>query len=325
MLKIEGLKTYFYTYKGVIKAVDGVDLEIGKGEIFGLVGESGCGKSTVALSIVRLVSWPPGKIVDGRIIFEGEDLLRKTDEEVRRIRGSKISMIFQEPTTSLNPVLTIGDQIAEAIMLHQNTDRETAKWRTLETLNKVRIADPKRVSKEYPHELSGGMMQRAMIAIALSCNPRLLIADEPTTSLDVTIGFEILQLIKELVNSIGASVMLITHDLGIVAEACDKVAVMYAGHMVEKSDVKRLFENPRHPYTQGLLASLPSKSGLAGEKKRLLHVIKGSVPDLINPPQGCRFHPRCESAKELCKKNKPHLLEIEQGHYVSCLMCNGEG
>ncbi len=320
MLKIEGLKTYFYTYKGLIKAVDGVDLEIGKGEIFGLVGESGCGKSTVALSTIRLVSWPPGKIVDGRILFEGEDLLQKTDEEIRRIRGSKISMIFQEPTTSLNPVLTIGDQIAEAIVLHQNADKDTAKRKTLEMLNKVRIADPKRVFRQYPHELSGGMMQRAMIAIALSCNPRLLIADEPTTSLDVTIGFEILQLIKELVNSIGASVMLITHDLGIVAEICDKVAVMYAGHVVEKSDVKRLFENPRHPYTKGLLASLPSRSGLLEEKKSLLHVIRGSVPDLINPPQGCRFHPRCESVKEACTKGKPRLLEVERGHYIACHM-----
>ena len=322
MLKIEGLKTYFYTYKGLIKAVDSVDLEIGRGEIFGLVGESGSGKSTVALSTIRLVTWPPGKIVDGRILFQGDDLLLKTDEEMRRIRGSEISMIFQEPTTSLNPVFTIGDQIAEVIMLHQNAGKDTAKSKTLEMLNEVGIADPKRVFGEYPHELSGGMMQRAMIATALSCKPRLLIADEPTTSLDVTIGFQILQLIKELVSSIGASVMLITHDLGIVAETCDKVAVMYAGQVVEKCDVKRLFENPMHPYTQGLLSSLPGKSGLLEGKKSILNVIKGAVPDLISPPQGCRFHPRCELAKESCTKDNPRLHEIEPGHFVACLTCN---
>jgi len=322
VLKIEGLKTYFYTYKGLIKAVDSVDLEIGRGEIFGLVGESGSGKSTVALSTIRLVTWPPGKIVDGRILFQGDDLLLKTDEEMRRIRGSEISMIFQEPTTSLNPVFTIGDQIAEVIMLHQNAGKDTAKSKTLEMLNEVGIADPKRVFGEYPHELSGGMMQRAMIATALSCKPRLLIADEPTTSLDVTIGFQILQLIKELVSTIGASVMLITHDLGIVAETCDKVAVMYAGQVVEKGDVKRLFENPMHPYTKGLLSSLPGKSGLLEGKKSILSVIKGSVPDLISPPQGCRFHPRCELAKESCTKDKPRLHEIEPGHFVACLTCN---
>jgi oligopeptide/dipeptide ABC transporter ATP-binding protein len=313
LLEVENLRVYFYTRKGIVKAVDGVSFNILKGEVFGLVGESGCGKSTTGLAIMRLIQWP-GRIIDGRIIFKNEDLLKKSEDEMRRIRGSKISMIFQEPTTSLNPVFTVGEQVAESIMIHQSVERREAQVKVLEMLRKVGIAEPERVAKQYPHELSGGMAQRVMIAIAFSCNPDLLIADEPTTALDVTIEAQILELMKDLVREMGTSVLLITHDLGIVAENCNRVAVMYAGKIVEIADVKTIFKKPMHPYTVALLQAIPKFQG----RKQPLPEIEGVVPSLIDPPSGCRFHPRCKQSKNVCSKQEPRLLEVEPGHLVSC-------
>jgi len=314
ILKIRGMKTYFYTVEGVVKAVDRISLDIGRSETFGLVGESGCGKSTVALSIMRLVP-NPGRIVGGQILFEDEDLLKKSEEEMRKIRGDKISMIFQNPLSSLNPVFTVGSQVGEAIQLHQEVDRIGLGKKVVEILEKVRIPDPTTVARHYPHEYSGGMRQRAMTAIALSCRPKLLIADEPTTALDVTIQAQILELMKELRKELGLSIMLITHELGLVAELCERAAIMYAGKIVESGDVTTLFKRPRHPYTFALMKSVP---GLEAIVKRF-HVIKGNVPSLIDPPSGCRFHPRCDYAFDECVAEEPELREIESGHLVACI------
>ncbi len=315
LLDIRNLKTYFYTYKGVVKALEGVNLRIGANEILGLVGETGCGKTVTGLSILRLID-SPGKIIGGEIVFGGEDLLKLSENEMsERIRGKKISMIFQEPRSSLNPTYTVGSQISEAIRLHQRVDKREAMRRAVSILRQTGMPDPERIAGEHPHELSGGMAQRAMIAMALSCDPELLIADEPTSSLDVTIEAQILELIKDLISKLRTSVLLITHDLGIVAETCDKVAVMYAGNVVEYGDVRDIFKRHKHPYTEGLLNSVP-KLKISGE----LYTIEGTVPNLITPPTGCRFHPRCPEARKKCSELKPSDVEIEPGHFVSCFL-----
>lgn len=314
LLEVRGLKTYFYTEDGVVPAVDGVDFTIDKGETLGIVGESGCGKSVTSLSIMKLIPDPPGKIVDGEIMFEGADLLKKTEAEMRKIRGNDISMIFQEPMTSLNPVFTIGNQIMEAIILHQNLDKSAAREKAIEMLHLVGIPSPERRVDEYPHQLSGGMRQRVMIAMALSCNPKLLIADEPTTALDVTIQAQILDLMRHLRDEFGTSIMLITHDLGVIAELAERVVVMYAGKIVERADVKLLFGDPMHPYTLGLLGSIPKLT----EQQDRLQVIDGVVPDPAFMPQGCRFHPRCHEAREICRVEEPDLLQHKPGHEVAC-------
>ena len=317
LVSIKGLKTNFYTYAGVVKALDGINLDIYKGETVGLVGETGCGKSVTALSIIRLIQWPPGRIDEGSIVFNGTDLLKLPESEMRKIRGNKISMIFQEPMNSFNPVFTVGDQIAEVIMLHQKMDRKSAWKKAIEMLSFTSIPAPERVAKSYPHELSGGMLQRAMISMALACQPELLIADEPTTALDVTIEAQILELMKNLKSRTNASILMITHDLGIIAEMCDRVGVMYAGTIVELADVMSIFKRPLHPYTNGLISAIPS---LTTEHSRRLETIPGNVPNLINPPTGCRFHPRCSKAMDICKKKKPGVYKIEDGHYVSCFL-----
>jgi len=314
LLRVKDLKTYFFMHEGVIKAIEGVSFRINKGKTFGLVGESGCGKSTIALSIMKLISNPPGKIVNGEIYFEGKNLLELDERGMRRIRGKKISMIFQEPMTSLDPVFTIGHEIVETIQLHQGLKKEEAREKAIEALRIVGMPDPEKRMNEYPHELSGGMRQRAMIAMALSCNPTLLIADEPTTALDVTIQAQILRLIDELKEKFDASVILITHDLGVIAEMCDYVAVMYAGYIVEYANVDALFSNPLHPYTKGLNKSIPR---LDTEKERL-EIIKGSVPNLLDVPSGCPFHPRCDLCYKRCIKEMPELIEAEDGHQVRC-------
>jgi len=314
LLDVQDLKTHFFTEDGVVQAVDGVSFQLEPGQKMGLVGESGCGKSVTALSIMRLVPDPPGRIVSGRILFDGVDLVQIPKEEMRTVRGRRISMIFQDPMTSLNPVFTVGYQIDEAIQLHQGLEREEARRKTLEMLETVNIANPDRVANSYPHELSGGMRQRCMIAMALSCRPKLLIADEPTTSLDVTIEAQILDLIDDLNRKLNTALLLITHDMGIIAEMCQKVAVMYGGTIVEMADTRTLFKAPRHPYTVGLLRSIPSLS----VEKTDLKIIPGSVPDLINPPPGCRFHPRCEHCKEACKRERPKLVDVGGGHLVAC-------
>ncbi len=317
LLKVVNLHTYFFTDEGVAKAVDGVDLEIHKGETLGVVGESGCGKSVTALSILRLVPDPPGKIIDGQIIFKGRDLLKLSNSEMRKIRGNEISMIFQEPMTSLNPVFTIGNQIAEAIQLHQGLSKKASLEKAVDMLKLVGIPSPERRVKEYPHQLSGGMRQRAMIAMALSCNPSLLIADEPTTALDVTIQAQILDLINNLKRELGMAVILITHDLGIIAETAARVVVMYAGKVVEEADVYTLFEDPKHPYTQGLLRSIP-RPDLGMTKETRLQEIPGIVPSLTELPPGCSFNPRCPKVMDICRKETPKLKEVKPGHKVSC-------
>jgi oligopeptide/dipeptide ABC transporter ATP-binding protein len=303
LLRIDDLKTHFFTHEGVVRAVDGVSLSIRKGETLGLVGESGCGKSVTALSIMRLIPDPPGKIVGGRILFEGRNLLELEEKEIRDIRGCKISMIFQEPMTSLDPVFTIGHEIMETIRLHQSLDREGSREEAVRMLKTVGMPDAERRVGNYPHELSGGMRQRAMIAMALSCNPSLLIADEPTTALDVTIQAQILQLINELKEKFGTAVMLITHDLGVVSQMCDNVAVMYAGHIVEYTDYETLFEDPLHPYTKGLKKSIPRLDSDVGR----LEVIEGLVPNLLHVPTGCPFHPRCKFRFDPCDREMPGL------------------
>ena len=314
LLSIRNLKTHFYTEEGVVEALDGVNLDIMWGETLGLVGETGCGKSVTALSVMQLIPSPPGKIVAGEILFEGENLLDKSPEEMRQIRGGKISMIFQDPTTSLNPVYTIGDQVGEAIRLHHDTNKVLTWERMVDALKLVRIADAQERAADYPHQFSGGMRQRAMIAMMLSCWPALLIADEPTTSLDVTIQAQVLLLMEELQRELNMSILLITHNLGVVAETCDRVGVMYSGNVIELADVETLFEAPKHPYTQGLLGSIPRPDRDLED----LAIIPGSVPSLINPPPGCRFHPRCPYAKEICRQEKPKELMVEKDHMVAC-------
>jgi oligopeptide/dipeptide ABC transporter ATP-binding protein len=316
LLKVEDLNTYFYTYDGIVKAVDGIDLVIREGETFGLVGESGCGKSVTALSILRLVQQPQGRIVKGRILFDGCNLLDLNESEMRDVRGNSVSMIFQEPMTSLNPVLRVGDQIAESIKIHEKTSRKAARIQTMEMLKKVGIPDPDRRILDYPHQLSGGMRQRIMIAMALACNPRLLIADEPTTALDVTIQAQILTLMNRLKDEYGASVLFITHDLSVIAETAQFVAVMYAGRIVETAPVVDLFQHPRHPYTLGLLASLPRMKGPSGEK--VLKAIPGVVPNLLELPSGCRFQERCGDTFDRCRWEEPPLIRVVENHHVRC-------
>jgi len=314
LLEVRDLKTYFYTEDGTVPAVDGVNFSLDKGETIGIVGESGCGKSVTSLSVMRLIPTPPGKIVGGDIVFEGENILEKSEVEMRHIRGNEISMIFQEPMTSLNPVFTIGDQIMEAIVLHQGAGKREARSKAIDMLKLVGISSPERRIDEYPHQMSGGMRQRVMIAMALSCNPKLLIADEPTTALDVTIQAQILDLMLKLKENFGTAIMLITHDLGVIAETVEKVAVMYAGKIVESADVVSIFKAPAHPYTAGLLGCIPK----VNEDREKLQVIEGVVPNPFSMPSGCRFHPRCGQVKDICMEREPHLVDIEDGHQVSC-------
>jgi len=316
LLTIRDLSTYFFTQDGVVRAVDRVSLSLKEGDTLGLVGESGCGKSVTALSIMRLVPHPPGKIVSGEIHFLGRNLLDQTEPEMRKIRGNKISMIFQEPATSLNPSFRVGDQIAEAIRLHQGLSKKEALNKSIEMLNLVGIPSAEIRVKDYPHQMSGGMRQRVMIAMALSCNPKLMIADEPTTALDVTIQAQILDLMNKLKAEIKTSILLITHDLGVIAENAQFVAVMYAGKVVEYADAETLFENARHPYTVGLMASLPN-SELARARRRL-NVIPGAVPSLIDLPPGCKFSDRCDRTFDVCREQEPPLKEIEPNHRVRC-------
>ncbi len=316
LLDVSELRTHFFTDDGVVKSVDGVSFSIDKKESFGLVGESGCGKSVTALSIIRLVPYPPGKIVGGSIILDGEDLVTKSEKEMQKIRGKEISMIFQEPMTSLDPMFTIGHELMEVIMLHQDLDKKQATKKAIEMLKIVGIPEAEKRFKEYPHQLSGGMRQRAMIAMALSCNPKLLIADEPTTALDVTIQAQILRLIEDLKDEFSTAVLLITHDLGVVAETCKNVGVMYAGKIVEQGSVENIFENPLHPYTVGLNNAIPR---LDIDKKRL-QIIEGNVPDLIDMPPGCKFHPRCPYAMDICRQKEPPLERKENGHLSRCYL-----
>jgi len=313
LLSVEGLRTYFYTSRGIVRAVDDVCVEVDKGEVVGLVGESGCGKSCTALSIMRLVP-PPGRIVGGTVLLRGKNLLTLSEKEMRSVRGKEVSMVFQDPFTFLNPLIKVGNQIAESIMLHQKVEARQVRERVIEALDMVRLPSPERVARLYPHELSGGMRQRAMIAMAISSSPSLLIADEPTTALDVTVQAQILQLLKELTLRLSISLMLITHDLGIVAEACDRLCVMYGGKIVETGSVFEAFGDPKHPYTRGLLQSAFSVE----EFKKELRTIPGSVPDLTDPPKGCRFHPRCPSRKEVCCTEEPPLFEAASKHRVAC-------
>jgi len=317
ILKIDDLHTYFYTDDGVVKAVKGIDFSVRKGETLCLVGESGCGKSVTALSVMRLIPQPQGRIVKGRITFDDVDLLKLTASEMRSIRGNRIAMIFQEPMTSLNPVFRIGQQIAEAIVIHQGLAQRRAMDLAVEMLRKVGIPEPERRAKEYPHQISGGMRQRAMIAMALSCNPDLIFADEPTTALDVTIQAQILELMNQLKQDIGASIVLITHDLGVVAEVGQTVAVMYAGQIVEYADVVDLFCEPKHPYTLGLMASIPNMDVPVSENK-MLRTIPGVVPSLLDLPPGCAFAGRCGEARQKCWQEEPRLSEVEPGHLVRC-------
>ncbi len=318
LLDVKNLKTYFFTDEGIVRAVDGVDLYIEKGETLGVVGESGCGKSVTALSIMKLIPSPPGKIIEGEILYNGTNLVNLPAGQMRKIRGKEISMIFQEPMTSLNPVFTCGEQIAEALRLHEGLGRRAAMDKTVEMLKLVHIPNAERRVKEYPHQLSGGMRQRIMIAMALSCNPKLLIADEPTTALDVTIQAQILELLNELKSKLKMAVMLITHDMGVIAETAQRVVVMYAAKVAEEASVGDLFKEPLHPYTQGLLRSIP-RIDLAATERRRLETIPGTVPTLrgeIAP--GCRFAPRCPFVKSVCTEKDPVIKEVKPGHKVSC-------
>ena len=320
ILEIDNLQTHFFTAAGVVRAVDGVSYSVKSGETLGVVGESGCGKSVTALSVLRLVANPPGRIVGGAIRFEGTNLQDLTEGEMEAIRGNDISMIFQEPMTSLNPLLTIGRQIGEAMVLHRGLSWREALDEAAEMLRRVHIPEPERRVHAYPHQLSGGMRQRAMIAMALSCNPKLLIADEPTTALDVTIQAQILDLMRELQQTTGTAIVLITHDMGVVAENADRVVVMYAGHKVEEASADDLFDSPLHPYTKGLLGSVPNLEVAAHLKTRRarLNEIKGIVPSLANLPQGCAFAPRCRFATEECRAISPPLEQHRPGHWVAC-------
>ena len=319
-LEVNGLKTYFFTREGVVRAVEDVSFSVARGETLAIVGESGCGKSMTALSIMRLIPDPPGRIVGGEIKLDGQDLMDLSEAEMRGIRGNDISMIFQEPMTSLNPVMRIGKQISEALILHQDMSKAQAMDRSIEMLKLVRIPEPERRVKEFPHQLSGGMRQRVMIAMALACKPKVLIADEPTTALDVTIQAQILDLIVNLKDDLGAGVILITHDLGVVAETANRVIVMYAGRKVEETDVMTLFANPRHPYTRGLLASVPSLAIVVGEEAAAerLEEIPGFVPPLHSLPEGCAFAPRCPQAIDKCRQGRPEYEEKRPGHWAAC-------
>lgn len=314
LLEVKGLRTHFISDQGEVLAVDGIDLYIRKGEVLGVVGESGCGKSVTSLSVMRLVPDPPGKIVGGTLLFKGEDLLQVSEKRMRKIRGNEISMIFQEPMTSLNPVYTVGDQIAEAIRLHRGLSKKEAKQHAVTMLKKVGISRPEQIVKAYPHQLSGGMRQRVMIAMAMSCDPELLIADEPTTALDVTIQAQILDLMRSLNKETGAAILMITHDLGVVASMCDRVVVMYAGQVVEEGDVQTIFKTPKHPYTIGLIQSVPRMD----DEIDRLYSIPGNVPTPGSMPKGCRFAPRCEAIMEKCKEKMPELVSISSEHQCRC-------
>jgi oligopeptide/dipeptide ABC transporter ATP-binding protein len=318
LLDVRDLRTSFFTQRGEARAVDGVSFSLDEGHTLGLVGESGCGKSVTSHSVMRLVS-PPGRIVSGSVMFEGKDLLALSEEEMREVRGDRIAMIFQDPMTSLNPVFTVGDQIAETIRLHQRVDRSAAWERAVEMMALVAIPDPRRRASSFPHELSGGMRQRVMIAMALSCTPKLLIADEPTTALDVTIQAQILELLARLQRELNLALLLITHDLGVVAEVCDDVAVMYAGTIVERGNVRQIFKRPAHPYTRGLLRSVPR---LARGKERVsrLESIEGVVPSLLALPSGCRFAPRCPHRIAMCEEAEPELLDAGEGQRARCTL-----
>lgn len=315
VLEVKNLSTHFFTDEGVVKSVDQVSFSLQKEETLAVVGESGSGKSVTSLSIMQLIPNPPGRIVDGQVLFNGENLLTKSRGEMRKIRGNDIAMIFQEPMTSLNPVYTVGDQIAEAVVLHQKTTKREAWQRAVDMLQLVGIPSPAQRAREYPHQMSGGMRQRVMIAMALSCNPKLLIADEPTTALDVTIQAQILDLMKKLKSEFHAAIMLITHDLGIVADMADKVAVMYAGKVVEEAPTRALFRDPLHPYTVGLLESIPR---IDQERNERLHVIEGTVPNLLHLPEGCSFAARCPKVMDVCREKRPVLADMGDGRKVSC-------
>jgi oligopeptide transport system ATP-binding protein len=320
LLVVENLKTHFFTSAGVVKAVDDISYDVNEGETLAIVGESGCGKSIGALSLMRLVPSPPGQIVGGRILFDGEELLAMSEAEMRDIRGNRIAMIFQEPMTSLNPVLTIGRQVTESLELHLKLNKTEAHDRAVELLDMVGIPDPETRLKQYPHQFSGGMRQRVMIAIAMSCNPRLLLADEPTTALDVTIQAQILELIKELSNKLGTAVIIITHNLGVVARYADRVNVMYAGKLIERGTALDIYENPHHPYTRGLLGSVPR---LDEDKKQRLESIDGMPPDLMDLPPGCAFQPRCKLAVPRCLEEIPPLISVSDGHTAACWVTTG--
>jgi oligopeptide/dipeptide ABC transporter ATP-binding protein len=320
ILDIRNLKTYFFTREGVIKAADDISFVLKKGETLGIAGESGSGKSVTALSIIGLIQWPPGKIVGGEIYLDGKDLLKLSEKEMRNIRGNEISMIFQDPMTSLNPVFTIGKQIIETLILHQNLNKKDARERAISLLKEVGIPNPSRRIDQYPHEYSGGMRQRAMIAIALACKPKVLIADEPTTALDVTIQAQILEFMNKLKSEKNSSIIIITHDLGVIAEMADNIIIMYGGKIVEYGDTETIFYNSCHPYTWGLLKSIPS---LDGEKAKLIP-IKGNPPSLLKIPRGCSFSPRCSYAKDICFKETPKLKVAEGRHMVSCHLSQSE-
>jgi peptide/nickel transport system ATP-binding protein len=319
LLDIRGLKTHFKTDEGMVRAVDGVDLAIDRGETLGVVGESGCGKTVTAMTVLRLIQMPPGQIVAGSILWQGRDLVKLPADAMRKIRSKEIAIIFQEPMTSLNPVYTVGQQIAEVLRLHEGLSRRDAMDRAVEMLRLVHIPTPERRVRDYPHQFSGGMRQRVMIAMALSCNPKLLIADEPTTALDVTIQAQILDLLGEMKARLGMAIMLITHAMGVVAETAQRVVVMYAGRVVEEASVELLFARPLHPYTQGLIRSIPRIDTAVGKKLRL-EAIAGTVPSLIDPPPGCRFAPRCKSAMPACTKAMPELRAVGTGHKVACIL-----
>jgi peptide/nickel transport system ATP-binding protein len=319
LLDIRGLETHFASEDGIVRAVDGVDLCVAPGETLGVVGESGCGKTVTALSVLKLIPMPPGRIVGGEIRWQGRDLVPLADKALRRIRGKEIGIVFQEPMTALNPVYPVGAQIAETVRLHDGLGRRAARDKAIEMLRLVHIPNPERRVHDYPHQFSGGMRQRVMIAMALCCNPKLLIADEPTTALDVTIQAQILELLAEMKSRLGMAVVLITHAMGVVAETAERVVVMYAGKVVEEAPVGELFARPRHPYTQGLIRSIPYDGVAAGRKARL-EVIPGVVPDLANPPPGCRFAPRCQFAHTACTTAPPPLREVAPGHKVACVL-----
>jgi len=318
LLEVQELKTYFYTFDGIARAVEGVSFGLNKGETLGIVGESGSGKSVTALSVMRLIPEPPGRIVHGRILLNGNDILHIPMNEMRDIMGNRISMIFQEPMTSLNPLFTVGDQISGMFIRHMNLSKKESWNRSVEMLEKVQIPSPEKRAHDYPHQLSGGMRQRVMIAMALSCDPEMLIADEPTTALDVTIQAQVLDLMLQLKEDFGASILMITHDLAVIAEIAQRVIVMYAGRVVEEGDVFTIFENPMHPYTRALLKSIPKLGNRSKSGREPLHVIKGIVPSLYNLPAGCSFYPRCPEAMDICKTDPIEIVELEENHRVRC-------